>query len=232
MLVVSLTETILNRWTLLNQAKRRCSVKTLSITKLKPNRAGIDRPAGGPLDRTQFAFGGMVAKIHFHRFMLSGCLFVLLLAAKAGGAQPLRAAIVFHPGDTLRLMVTFKEGMAFDSGTARFCMQGEPRNGQQAFSRCVFAELKKPNSAEHTYEFSAALNNQVTAGEFRLEMIRISANGLSRVYNPGSDFQPLTPIQIENSNRVDFPDITGITVQGPGGTPANIVGSGVIIEHL
>lgn len=161
-------------------------------------------------------------------------LMVLSFAAKVSADDDVKPAVVYHPGDTVRLVVTFKDtGVSFGDGSARFYLQGEPRDGQKAFPR-QFDLNRLSKLVENEYEFSAMIGDQAAAGEYRLEWITGAANGLSRMYNLGRDFQAVITIRIENSKRVDFPDIKNIELKTSGGTVVSgrtTISGGVVIKE-
>src|SRR5262249_1183128 len=102
-------------------------------------------------------------------------VFVFGLATNVAKADDLTPAVVFHPGDTIHLMISFKEsGVTLDGGIARFVLRTEPRENQKAFGRLVDANhLTKLSDRE--YEFSGTISELVASGEYQLNWISTSS---------------------------------------------------------
>ena len=140
-------------------------------------------------------------------------LLCLVTSFFAAAADDLTPTIVYHPGDTIHLFASFREGgVAFDSGFARFSLQGQPRDGQKSFTGTIdTGPLTKVS--DHEYELSKTVTDAVASGDYLLEFIIGSSSGLSRKYNFQTDFQSKILVHIENPKRVDFPDIKSVTLK-------------------
>jgi len=138
----------------------------------------------------------------------------VLMMITTARADDLASVVVFHPGETMHLVVAFKDsGITFDSVWCRFSLQGQQREGQKAFSGTMdLNRMTKIPDREREYELSGTITDQVASGDFSLEFVIGSLNGLSRRYNSGADFSKIT-IRVENPKRVDFPDIKTITLK-------------------
>jgi len=95
---------------------------------------------------------------------------------------------------------------------SRFSLQGQQRDGQKAFSTSV-DQSRLTRISEHDYELSGTVTDQLASGEYVLEIIVGSANGLSRQYRFGTDFQTKILIHIDNPKRLDFPEIKSVSLK-------------------
>jgi hypothetical protein len=128
-------------------------------------------------------------------------------------ADEVAPGIVYHQGDTIRLIASFKDtGGIFDSMWSRFSLQSPQREGQKAFPTSV-DQNRLTRVSEHEYELSGTVTDQIASGEYVLEFIVGSANGLSRQYRLGTDFQTKILIHIDNPKRLDFPEIKSVSLK-------------------
>jgi hypothetical protein len=140
------------------------------------------------------------------------CLIASFFIA-AATADDVAPTIVYHPGDTIHLLTSFKDvGVTFDSMMSRFSLQGQQRDGQKAFST-IIDQNRLTKISEHDYELSGTVTDQIASGDYQLQMIIGSAKDLSHQYRFGTDFQTKILIHIENPIRLDFPEIKGVSLK-------------------
>lgn len=137
---------------------------------------------------------------------------VLTLAA-TGRAQ--QAQLVFHPGDSVHILVTFKAApKPLSSAMFHFALVGQPDKSQQKLLQSFNGNAIRSIS-DTQFEITGTIPEHAASGNFRLDQIQVSENGIWKPYQAGTDFATLT-IAVSNPERdPDFPPITGVTL-GPG----------------
>jgi hypothetical protein len=139
---------------------------------------------------------------------------VVAMLFTCGGlrAQAPTAGLVYHPGDTVRVVVSFKAPIALDGGTFYFQLTGELHNDQQGFARDFGGSgFKKLSDTE--YEVSGEVSAALASGTWRLGILDMRTQGVTKRYTYPSDFTSEVTIRIENPKRVEFPAIKDVRVQ-------------------
>jgi hypothetical protein len=135
----------------------------------------------------------------------------LLLAATTSNAQVPVMGLTYHPGDKVRVTVTFKAPVAASQGTVRFDLQGQPLDTQQGFPTLITgSEFKKISDTQ--CEISSTIPDFAASGTYRLRFVVISVGDANKSYVFGSDFTEVVSIQVADPKRVQFPEIGDITV--------------------
>ena len=137
-------------------------------------------------------------------------VFILMVCAMGVVAQ--EPALVFKPGDTVRLMVIFKTPVSLSHGSFEFQLTGQRQNPQQEFLP-YFGGNNLAESSKTEYEISGKLGENVATGEYRLHVISVKSEGVQKTYQRGKDFQSEIVIRINNPKHVLFPGIKDVTVQ-------------------
>lgn len=174
-------------------------------------------PASNATGAAHSANGGVLSglKIVKHLFggprifALAGLLAVAATIAPA--ADTVDAALAYRPGDTVRVIVTFKEPIALKNVVLRFYLQGALPAGQK-----VFAQLFDANTvtklSDREFELSGKIGDHVATGTYQLSFINATDDAdFTRNFSAGQDL-PVVTISVRNDRRVEFPDITGVKV--------------------
>ncbi len=136
---------------------------------------------------------------------------VLFSAAVLAAQEP---EVVFRPGDTVRIVVTFKSPVNLDSGACFFRFRGELQENQRGFGT-EFGLHQLARISDTEYEFSGTVPPTSASGRWRLEIIDPSSEGVARRYQFGQGFNKEVVIRIVNPKHVQFPDIEDVTVKPP-----------------
>jgi hypothetical protein len=149
-------------------------------------------------------------------FALAGLLTMAAITAPA--ADTVDASVAYRPGDTVRVIVTFKEPVSLKSAMLRFYLQGALPAGQK-----VFAQLFDANSftklSDREFELAGKIGDHVATGTYQLSFINATDDAdFTRNFNAPQDL-PVVTISVRNDRRVEFPDITAVKVSPPGSKP-------------
>jgi hypothetical protein len=126
-------------------------------------------------------------------------------------AQEVAVGLRAHPGDPVRVLVSFKMPIAPHALMARFELSGPLQKDQTGFSGLLdLPDLRKVS--ERDYEVSGKVGDHVAAGQYRLTQIYLTVDGLTRVYRAGSDFQGDVTLDVANDQRSEFPDIDKVKI--------------------
>jgi hypothetical protein len=136
-----------------------------------------------------------------------------LMATGSSWAQSEAAAsLAYKPGDTIRVIVVFKEPVSLTGIVARFGLQGTPRDGQKEFKNFFDNGGFSPLS-DKEYELDFKISEDVAAGTYQLQFINGTINpGLTRSFNSGTDFAALM-VHFKNDKLIAFPDIRDVKLQ-------------------
>jgi hypothetical protein len=142
-------------------------------------------------------------------FALAGLLAMAAVIAPA--ADTVDATLAYRPGDTVRVIVTFKEPVSLKSAMLRFYLQGALPAGQK-----VFAQLFDANSftklSDREFELTGKIGDHVATGTYQLSFINATDDAdFTRNFSAGQDL-PVVTISVRNDRRVEFPDITTVRV--------------------
>lgn len=142
-------------------------------------------------------------------FALAGLLTMAAVIAPA--ADTVDASLAYQPGDTIRVIVTFKEPVSLKSAMLRFYLQGGLPAGQK-----VFAQLFDANNftklSDREFELTGKIGDHVATGTYQLSFINATDDAdFTRSFNAGQDL-PVVTIIVRNDRRVEFPDITTVRV--------------------
>jgi hypothetical protein len=150
---------------------------------------------------------------HVGKLWLAVMLIVALtIATGIASAQAPEVTLVYHPGDSVRVAVSFKEPVHLEGGRFYFQLQGALQSGQPGFGDAFQgSELKKISDTE--YEFAGQIPEVTASGTWRLGFIDASMQGVSKRYNFGTDFKKDVTIRIENPRHVQFPEIKDVGVR-------------------
>jgi hypothetical protein len=144
-------------------------------------------------------------------FALAGLLTIAAVIAPA--ADTPEATVAYRPGDTVRVIVTFKEPVALKNAMLRFNLQGALPAGQKVFTSFFDANaLVKLSDRE--FELTGKIGEHVATGTYQLGFINATDDAdFTRNFSAGQDL-PVITISVRNDRRVEFPDITTIRVAG------------------
>jgi len=119
--------------------------------------------------------------------------------------------VVFHPGETVHILVTFKTPPAsIGSAVCAFGIVGQPDKKQEQLAQNIQVnQVKKVNDTQ--FEVSGTISEHIASGTFRLNWINIGINGVAKMYTEGTDFKELT-ISILNPEHPEFPAIDAVKV--------------------
>lgn len=139
-------------------------------------------------------------------------LLVLCVGAVFAAEIP-ETTIVYRPGDTLRVIATFKEPISLQFGNLRFALQGQLPEGQKAFSDFFdVASIHKLSDKE--FELTGKIGENVASGTYRALIFSGTNNeNLSRVFNVGATL-PVITVCIRNDRRGEFSDLKSLEVVG------------------
>jgi RNA binding exosome subunit len=96
-------------------------------------------------------------------------LFVVALAT-ACGVSAQEANVVFHPGDQIHILVTFKAAPASpEGGTFTFALEGQPDKAQELLNRGLYGnQIHKVSETQ--YEITGTIPEHVVSGHYGNEL--------------------------------------------------------------
>jgi hypothetical protein len=142
-------------------------------------------------------------------FALVGLLAMAAIIAPA--ADTVDATLAYRPGDTVRVIVTFKEALSLKSAMLRFYLQGALPAGQKVFTPIVDASSFTKLS-DREFELTGKVGEHVATGTYQLSFINATDDAdFTRNFSAGQDL-PVITISVRNDRRVEFPDITSVRV--------------------
>ncbi len=135
----------------------------------------------------------------------------LLSMAAIAPAADTEATVVYRPGDTIRIFVTFKEPISLRGVIARFNLRDQLPAGQKVFTS-FFDANSFVKQSDHEFELTGKIGEHVAAGTYQLGFINATDDAeFTRSFSAGQDF-PVVIVSVRNDRRVEFPDITTIRV--------------------
>jgi hypothetical protein len=136
-------------------------------------------------------------------------LLLAFVVASAGTACAQEASVVFHPGESIHILVTLKTPtIPFDNTAFYFGLVGQPDKLQAQLGRGFQGnEYKKISDTQ--FEISGKIPDHTATGNFTLNWISVNINGVGKVYDAGSDFKSVT-VTVINSEHPDFPAIDDV----------------------
>ena len=133
-------------------------------------------------------------------------LVLVVICATTVSAQ--EASVVFHPGESVHVLVTLKAPAAFDRVVFSFGLFGQADKKQEQLGRSFQgSEFKKISDEE--FEMTVKIPEHTASGPFRLNWIDIGVKDVSKQYVEVSDFKVLT-ITILNPEHPEFPAIEDV----------------------
>lgn len=149
-------------------------------------------------------------------FTALALLFLFAGVVKAQTAEPEKKPVVYHPGQTIAVVVTF-EGKDADQITSAAMSiafrASEPPKDQSGFSTQIYqSSANKVGPNQFKIEFKIP-DTQAT-GDYELNQIRaivFPANSVVLFYNAPADFSP-RGFRVENPKTFDKPKIKDVQV--------------------
>ena len=139
---------------------------------------------------------------------------VVALWTCAASAQAPEVGTVYKPGDTVRIVVSFKTPVSLDGGQFYFYLKGDPQENQKGFAT-EFGGSKFTKLSDAEYEIAGAVSAAFASGEWQLRIVDAASSGVRRRYNFGAEFTKEVVIRIVNPKHVRFPEIKDVTVKPP-----------------
>jgi hypothetical protein len=134
-------------------------------------------------------------------------LVLVVICATTVSAQ--EASVVFHPGESIHVLVTLKAPPAtFDGVSFAFGMLGQPDKKQEQLGTSFQGNDFKKITDEQ-FEMTVTIPEHTASGTFRLSWINITVKHIAKQYQEGSDFKVLT-ITILNPEHPEFPTIEDV----------------------
>ncbi len=142
-------------------------------------------------------------------------MLLVLVVLGAGTVAAQEVGVVFHPGETVHILVTFKTPPnPVEAATFGFGLVGQPEKAQEPLGQGFQgSQFKKISDAQ--FEISGTIPDHTASGNFKLNWINIGIKGVGKQYNEGADFKGLT-IRIINPEHPEFPAIDDVKL-----TPRN-----------
>jgi hypothetical protein len=128
------------------------------------------------------------------------------------GQEP---AEVRHPGDTVRIVVTFKSPVEADSVRYQFALTGQLDSRQQGFTNGFWSEGPGKKRSPTEYELTGTILGTIATGTYRLVTVRLVVNGVEKDYYLEKDFQKIVELRIDNPATVSFPEIKDLKPEPP-----------------
>ncbi len=139
---------------------------------------------------------------------------VVALWTCAASAQAPEVGTVYKPGDTVRIVVSFKTPVSLDGGQFYFYLKGDPQENQKGFAT-EFGGSQFTMLSDSEYEIAGTVTNNLASGQWQLRVIDVGSQGARRRYQFGADFGNEVLIRIVNPKHVRFPEIKDVTVKPP-----------------
>jgi hypothetical protein len=136
-------------------------------------------------------------------------MLLLLVVVCAATVSAQESSVVFHPGESVHILVTLKSPPAtFDGVSFAFGILGQPDKKQELLGTSFQgSEFKK--ITDEQFEMTVTIPEHTASGTFRLSWINIAVKRVSKQYQEGSDFKVLT-ITILNPEHPEFPTIDDV----------------------
>jgi hypothetical protein len=143
----------------------------------------------------------------------SALIAAVLLACTALNGQAPAVGVVYHPGDAVHIIVSFKSPVTLTNGRFLFVLNGAPHADQQGFE-AQFGGTDFKRLSETEYEVSGDVSPIMASGGYRLEVLYMTMQGVTKLYNRDPDLagNEIT-IRIENAKHIEFPGIKDVRVQ-------------------
>jgi hypothetical protein len=134
-------------------------------------------------------------------------LLLIVICAVTTPAQ--EASVVFHPGELIHILVSFKTPPAtIDGGVFSFGLVSQPDRAQEPLIHDFQGnQVKKINDTQ--FEISGSVPDHIVSGTFRLNWINIVVKGVGKQYSVKTDFKELT-VTILNPEHPEFPVIDDV----------------------
>ncbi len=141
-------------------------------------------------------------------------LLTLVVFTGLAHAQAPDVGTVYKPGDTVRIVVSFKTPVTLDGGQFYFYLKGDPQENQKGFAT-EFGGGQFTELSDTEYEIAGTVSDTLASGEWQLRIIDAVSTGARRRYNFGTEFSKEVVIRIVNPKHVRFPEIKDVTVKPP-----------------
>jgi hypothetical protein len=124
-------------------------------------------------------------------------------------------AEVRHPGDTVRIVVTFKSPVDADSVRFQILLTGQLDSRQQGFTNGFWSAGSGQKRSPTEYELTGTIPGNIATGAYRLVTVRLVVKGAERDYYLEKDFQKVVELRIDNPATVSFPEIKDLKSEPP-----------------
>lgn len=132
------------------------------------------------------------------------------MTATSTNAQELQ--LVFHPGDTLRFVITFEREAAIDSAGVYFVLQTPIAQNQNGMQTSFWANQSTRRLSDTEWEVSGKIA-EVPSGKYDANRVDASQRGASRTYSVGNGLPKTLTIRVENPEHTNLPDIKDIVLK-------------------
>jgi hypothetical protein len=174
-------------------------------------------PASKVTGAAHSASGGLLSGLEIIKHLFGGPrIFALagllaMAAVIAPAADTPEATVAYRPGDTVRVIVTFKEPIPLKNAMLRFNLQGALPAGQKVFTP-LFDANALVKLSDREFELTGKIGEHVATGTYQLSFINATDDAdFTRSFSAGQDL-PVITISVRNDRRVEFPDITSVKV--------------------
>jgi hypothetical protein len=174
-------------------------------------------PASNVTGAAHSASGGLLSGLKIIKHLFGGQrIFALagllaMAAVIAPAADTPEATVAYRPGDTVRVIVTFKESIPLKNAMLRFNLQGALPAGQKVFTP-LFDANALVKLSDREFELTGKIGEHVATGTYQLSFINATDDAdFTRSFSAGQDL-PVITISVRNDRRVEFPDITSVKV--------------------
>ena len=138
-------------------------------------------------------------------------MFILTIVC-TGTLMAQEASFVFHPGDPVHILVTFKTPPApFEGGSFTFNLIGQPDKAQELLNG-GFSGNQVHKISDTEYEISGTISEHMVSGRYNLTRINVAITGVGKQYSAGTDFKELT-LTIVNPEHPEFPAIGDVKLE-------------------
>ncbi len=135
----------------------------------------------------------------------------ILMAVGLAPALPASTAeTVFQPGDTVRIVVSFKAPVAVIQGRFHFQLI-QPAAQEEDRQYLEGATLQQVSEAE--YEISGTVPPNAIAGRYRLFWFEVSSRQGTKRYTLSQDFRKDISIEIQSPVRPQFPEVENLDLR-------------------
>jgi hypothetical protein len=174
-------------------------------------------PASNVTGAAHSASGGLLSGLKIIKHLFGGPrIFALagllaMAAVIAPAADTPEATVAYRPGDTVRVIVTFKEPIPLKNAMLRFNLQGALPAGQKVFTP-LFDANALVKLSDREFELTGKIGEHVATGTYQLSFINATDDAdFTRSFSAGQDL-PVVTISVRNDRRAEFPDITSVKV--------------------